>query len=236
MNIKSIHILAISICASIFMTSCASMKMTDLKPTPKNSKLLPTLQTRIDISSFESAYTLGTSTSISTGTVYGRSRTGTNSTSVSGIGVSVSSTTMSKDPRIQDAITIFDRDVKDNITDPFGESKGYILCKINASNQKTNLGWAFLSGLTLMIPNIFGMPMGSYKITLDVDIEIYNNSEKLIARYNGTAESKKYMAAYWGYGKDVERMANITAFRDTLNQIKIAIENDYSNIILKLEN
>jgi hypothetical protein len=216
------------------VSSCASMKMTDLKPEPKNSKLLPTLQTRIDINSFESAYTLGTTTSTSTGTVYGQSKTGQNKSQVSGIGVSVSSSTMSKDPRIQDAITIFDRDVKDNITDPFGESKGYILCKINASKSKLNLGWALLSGVTLMIPNILGMPMGAYKITLDVDVEIYDNSEKLIARYNGVAKKKTYMAAYWGYGKDVERVANIKAFRDAMNQIKLQIENDHEKILFKL--
>lgn len=216
------------------VSSCASMKMSDLKPEPKNNKLLPTLQTRIDINSFESAYTLGTATSTSSGTVYGQSKTGQNKTQVSGIGVSVSSTTMSKDPRIQDAITIFDRDVKDNITDPFGESKGYILCKINASNNKVNLGWAVLSGVTLMVPNLFGMPMGAYKIELDVDVEIYDHSEKLIARYNGVAKKKTYMAAYWGYGKDVERVANIKAFRAAMNQIKLQIENDYEKLLLKL--
>lgn len=216
------------------MTSCATMKMSDLKPEPKINKLLPTLQTRVDMNSFESAYSLGRSTSSSVGTVSGQSQTNNNRTRVSGIGRSISSTTMSKDPRIQDAITIFDRDVKDNITDPFGDSKGFILCKINASNKKQDLGWAVLSGLTLMIPNIFGMPIGSYKITLDVDIEIYNNDEKLIARYNGTAKNKTYMAAYWGYGKDAVRVANIMAFRDAMNQIKSQIENDFDNITLKL--
>jgi len=218
----------------LIFTSCRSLKLADLKPEPKNNKLLPTLQIRIDINSFESAYTLGKATSTSSGTVYGQSTTGQNKTQVSGIGVSVSSTTVSKDPRIQDAITIFDRDVKDNITNPYGESKGYILFKINASNSKVNLGWALLSGVTLMIPNILGMPMSAYKIELDVDVEIYDNSEKLIGRYNGVAKKKTYVAAYWGYGKDLERVANIKAVRAAMNQIKLQIENDYEKIISKL--
>lgn len=234
MKIRTIYTLTIVVLTAFFMTSCASMKMTDLKPEPKNNKLLPTLEPRVDLSSFESAYTLGSTTSNSAGTVYGQTRTNQNRTSTIGIGSSTTTSTSIKDPRIQDAITIFDRDVKDNISDPFGESKGIILCKINASNQKQNLGWAFLSGLTLMVPNIFGMPIGSYKITLDLDIEIYNNAEKLIARYNGIANKKIYMAAYWGYGKDAVRVANIMAFRDAMNQIKMQIENDYDNIILKL--
>jgi hypothetical protein len=210
------------------------MKMTDLKPEPKNSKLLPTLQTRIDLNSFESAYSLGTATSSSMGTLSGQTKIGNNKTQTTGIGTSVTSTTMSKDPRIQDAITIFDRDVKDNITDPFGNSKGYILCKINASNQKVNLGWALLSGVTLMIPNILGMPMSSYKITLDVDVEIYSNTEKLVGRYNGIAKKKTYVAAYWGYGKDAARVANARAFREAMQQIKIQIEGDYDRIVQKL--
>ena len=47
---------------ALSITSCASMKMTDLKPTPKNNQLLPTLEPRVDLSSFESAYTLGSTT------------------------------------------------------------------------------------------------------------------------------------------------------------------------------
>jgi hypothetical protein len=234
MKFKLSKLFYLVITGLFFMTSCASFKMSDLKPTPKNSRILPTLQTRIDLNSFESAYSLGTSSSISVGTFQGSSSNNSNSSKISGLGTAVSSSTMSKDVRIQDAITIFDRDVKDNITDPFGDFKGYILCKINASSEKQNLGWAFLSGLTLMVPNILGMPIGAYKIVLDVDVEVYSISEKLIARYNASAYHKKYMAAYWGYGQDASRVANIMAFRDAMNQIKVQIDKDYDNVFQKL--
>lgn len=236
MRIKILKILTLALLSSFLISSCKTLKMSDLKPEPKNSRLLPTLETRIDLSSFESAYSLGSTNSNSVGAANGQIRTSNNgNTSLAGIGTSITNTTMSKDVRIQDAITIFDRDVKDNITDPFGDSKGFILCKINASNKKTKMGWAVLSGFTLLIPNIFGMPIGAYKITLDVDIEIYNKDQRLIGRYNANASNKKYMAAYWGYGKDVERVANIMAFRKVMNKIKIEIERDYDNLISKLD-
>jgi len=220
---------------ALSITSCASMKMTDLKPTPKNNQLLPTLEPRVDLSSFESAYTLGSTTSNSAGTVYGQTRTNQNRTSTIGIGSSTTTSTSIKDPRIQDAITIFDRDVKDNITDPFNDTKGVILCKINASNPKVGYGWSVLSGFTLMIPNLLGMPIGSYKMSLDVEVEIYNNNGKLIGRYNAQSKEKTYMALYWGYGKDAARVANIKAFREALNIIKKEISNDYEKLVGKLE-
>ncbi len=219
---------------AIILSSCATMKMTDLKPEPKITPSLPTLEVRVDLESFESAYTLGSTSSVSSGSVYGRTTVDKNRATTTGIGTAVSTSTMSKDPRIQDAITIFDRDVKDNLTDPFGDSKGFILCKINASNEKINLGWAVLSGVTLMIPNLLGMPIGAYKMTLDVDVEIYNSSQKLIGRYNATASAKKYMALYWGYGKDCARVANIMAFRDAMNIIKEQIRNDHNSLMEKL--
>ena len=229
MKNRLLNIFTLTVLATIFLSSCVSMKMTDLKPDSKNIKLLPTLEPRIDLSSFESAYSLGTSISSSVGTVIGQSQ-------ISAIGTSITEATMSKDVRIQDAITIFDREVKDNITDPFGDSKGFILCKINASIKKLGGGWAILSILTSMIPNLFGMPVLASTITLDVDVEIYNNSEKLIARYNGIATDKKYLAAYWGYGiHDMLRVSNIMAFRKVMNQIKKEIESDYENILIELE-
>ena len=221
---------------SLVVTSCASMKMEDLKPEPKNKILLPTLTPRINLSSFESAYSLGSTNYSTSGAVVNQVSIGDSASGTIGIGIGnyETSSIRTKDLRIQDAITIFDRDVKDNITDPYSDSKGLILCKINASDLKPSYLWPILSGFTLAIPNLFGMPFGAQKIILDVDVEIYDMSEKLIGRYNSQGESKIYAAMYWGYGADAARVNNIRAFRNAMDKIKSKIEADSENIIKKL--
>ena len=53
----------------IIVSSCATLNMSDLKPYPKNDILLPALEPRIDINSFESAYSMGYSTGTSVVTI-----------------------------------------------------------------------------------------------------------------------------------------------------------------------
>ena len=211
------------------LSSCATIQMSDLKPYPENSSMLPALEPRVDMNSFESVYSMGYSTGTTTGY-------GTSITKNSALGIAINRSSMSKDPRVQDAITIFDRDVKDNITNPFGDKKGYILCKIAAGGTKTGgYGWAFLSGITLMIPNIFGMPMGFNKTSLDIEVEIYDLNEKLIGRYNAQCYDKTWIAAYHGYsgiGPDksatpAARISSIKAFKCAMNDIKSQIDKDY---------
>lgn len=221
---------------SVAFTSCVSMKMEDLKPEPKNQMLLPTLTPKIDLSSFESAYSLGNTNYSSSGAIVNQVNIGDSAIGTIGVGIGSyeTSSTKTKDLRIQDAITIFDRDVKDNITNPFNDSKGIILCRINASQIRNNALWIILSAFTLTIPNLFGMPYNRQHVILDVDVEIYDKSDKLIARYNAQGDSKLYGAMYWGYGADGGRVNNIKAFRNAMNKIKQKIENDYQVVIKKL--
>ena len=211
-------------------TSCATFKMSDLKPYPKNKNLLPALEPRVDVSSIESAFTLGTSLGATTGYA---NKLGKNSV----LGTAITSTEISKDPRVQDAITIFDRDVKDNITNPYGDRKGYILCKIAAGENSSGYGWAFMSGFTLGFANLLGMPISHWVTTLDVEVEIYNLSETLIRRYNAQCRHETWNALYYGYGLNMvaaKRKAGLEAFKCSMNKIKKQIESEASDIIQEL--
>ncbi len=153
----------------------------------------------------------------------------------SAIGVAISNSTMSKDPRVQDAITIFDRDVKNNITNPYGEKKGYILCKIAAGGSRfAGLGWGMLSGITLFVPTIFGVPFRTFKTALDVEVEIYDKNQNLIGRYNAQCSDKTWIAMYWGYSGigpvkpaiPAARISSINAFKCAMIEIKNQILKD----------
>jgi len=212
--------------------------MADLKPELQNSFLLPALEIKVDLNSFESVYSVGYSTGTTAG--YG---TSVSTHSVVGFGSVQSS--INRDPRVQDAITIFERDVKNNITNPIGEKKGYITCRIaNGSAKAGCFGFSILSGFTLMIPNLLGMPFGCNKTYLDVEVEIYDLKNNLIGRYNAQGYDKTWVAMYYGYSdfgpdksaKPVARISSINAFKSAMNEIKRQIENDYSRVKAKLNN
>jgi hypothetical protein len=210
------------------ITSCATYKMTDLIPSQKNDILLPALEPKIDINSFESAYSLGESSTSGTGY---KSSLSNNSSIV----VANSNTTMYKDKRIQDAITIFDRDVKDNITNPYGDRKGYILCRIADRNYVEGEGWAALSGFTLCIFNLFGMPFGYCQTSLDLEVEIYNKSDNLVGRYRSVGFNKTWIAIYYGYGiYSAPRISSINAFKSAMNDIKLQIGKDANRLLIEL--
>lgn len=126
--------LKILIALFVFITinSCKTVQIKDLRPVSRNNKLLPHLEPQIDLYSFQSAYSLGSSKSSGYGSGYA---TGVNNGIVS-IGTYSGQTTSKADKRIQDAITLFERDVKDNICNYNTDKKGYIVCKIPVRSYK----------------------------------------------------------------------------------------------------
>lgn len=215
--------------ATIFFSSCKTIKVNDLKANKESCVKLPALEPRVDLNSLESVYTTGSVVSKGVGTA------NVSSSGKSAIGQSVSVSTGVKDKRVQDAITIFDREVKDCLTDPYGKSIGYIVCKFASGETKEKYGFSILSGMLFFVPNLFGMPMATYKTELDLDIEIYNNNEELIGRYSANSKDKAFAALYHGYSfKNASRITGIRAFKKALNDVKKDINNDKENLEKKL--
>ncbi len=227
----------------LLLSSCATLTMADLKPYNKNRELLPALEPRVDINSFETAYSLGYSKSTTTGyaTTTETVNTSKNTTYKIGevIGSAETDNIANKDPRVQDAITLFDREVKNNICNPYGDVSGYIVCKIAASKvRRSGYGWTALSVVTLFAPNLLGMPYGTYKTAFDVEVEIYGLKNNLIGRYNAQAYDKTWIALYYGYSTmgpsevatPAARISGINAFKEAMNDIKGQIENDYNRL------
>lgn len=219
----------------ILSLSCASIKPQDFQPTPKNTTLLPPLEPRVDLYSFESAYTAGHVQSTSVG--YGTALAGTPGL----LGVSVSNGTVTKDPRVQDAITYFDRDIKNNITNPYGQRNGYALAKIvngksGPSSFAASMLYAVLAGGTLFVGNMLGLPLSDNKTELEVEVEIYDVSNNLVAKYNSSCSDRQWVAMYYGYAPlDAGRVAGINAFKCALNKIKQEIDKDSVRVAGELQ-
>lgn len=201
-------------------SSCASLKKSDLKQSDIGCVKLPALEPRVDMNSIQSVYSVGTTTGSNVDNGF--------------IGSNITVSEISKDRRVQDVITIFDREVKDCITNPFGERKGYILCKFASGNSKRS-ALPVLSGFFFLVPNILGMPFDQVKTSIDVDIEIYDKNERLIGRYNASGFDKSQSAFYYGYKlSDMGRISGINAFKMALNTIKQKIETDKERLVKEL--
>jgi hypothetical protein len=202
----------------LFLASCASIKPTDLRPDGMGCSQLPTLEPIVDINSLESMYPTRT---FSTYDQYGNEET-----------VTLPPT---RHKRAQDVYTLFERDVKDCISTPYGEFKGYIICNIRSGNSRMDDMLPIVSIFTLGIPNILGMPYTFVKSYIDMDVEIYTPDDILVGRYSGSGKNTSYARLYGGYRiSEVGRISAIKSFKTAMNKIKEEIEKDKARLTVEL--
>lgn len=208
----------------VSLSSCLTVNLSELKPSEtKNKYLLPMLEPVIDMDNFESVYQANL-------------RRTTTSIVKNSDNMEISTGNTPRDERMDDAITIFRREVRANITEPFGDKKGTIVCRVAALNESSNaLGFTILSVSTFYTLNLLGMPMGKSKTDLDVEVEIYTNSDKLIGVYSAQANAGKWISFYYGYThSDAARLAHILAFKAAMADIASQIDTDSSRLAAEL--
>ncbi len=210
------------------MNSCISLKLQDISPRRKNNTMLPALKPRVDIKSFENTYYGINPLLIESNPIYYGKDTWD---------IDVVEVYHNNDPRIQDAISIFIKDVKENITNPYGEIQGDILCRITYGDVNSKgYGWFYLSMFTLYIPNLFGMPVLSNRSTIELEVQIFDLNKNLVKRYTADCTNRKYVALYWGSNYTIAtRRANAAAFMCAMDKIKNQIDLDAPEIITKLK-
>jgi hypothetical protein len=133
--------------------------------------------------------------------------------------------------------TIFTEEVENNLTDPFGEVYGTINYHTNMIQMKIGIGYALVSGFTMMVPNLLGFPMGNYKIELETIVEIRNVKNELIGKYKATGKGKASVAMYFGYGSVTAlRKARADALNNCLINIRVQIQQDVLRLTTELKN
>jgi hypothetical protein len=127
---------------------------------------------------------------------------------------------------------LYERETKDNITNPAGQPYGFIHYKIPVSFiRNRGTGLVVLSSFMLMMPNILGFPFGVHETNLEVEVEIFNSNREIIGRYRGQGKSKAPVALWWGYtSEDAQRISNLKAIKLAMNQIKQQIARDYAHL------
>jgi hypothetical protein len=202
-------------------SGCRTIRLSEFRPALANARLLPAMETTIDVASLESAY-------------WGNSNVVASNTYDPDANSQV--LTLHRDVRIQDAITLYERETKENITNPLGPVYGFIHYKIPVSYiRHRGTGLFVLSSFMLMLPNVLGLPFGDYETNLEVEVEILNANRQLIGRYTGASQGRAPVAMWWGYtSSDAQRMSNVKAIKLAMNDIKKQIDKDHEHLHTEL--
>ena len=217
----------------IMLTACKSISYNDVNPEIKpNSNLLPALITVVDMNNLESVYSSGGYQGIANnyGTGYGANPWAgwAQTTVVNG--------TSYKDARVNDVINIFEKEVKENISSPYGEKKGYVALKLGYRGKDTSIFYILPSMLSLFTINILGFPANEITQSLEVQVEIWNNKKELIAKYTENVVNSDFIAMYWGYNEtNIWRKVAADNIKQALEKIRYKINEDALTIKKKLK-
>lgn len=204
-------VLACAIIASC-LAGCRTVGLAEMSPTGRLPQLLPHLEARIDVPSLE-------------GLFGGMIIKG----SVSDFGYYEG--VLYANPFVQDLITLYDRDMR-NITEEYGPLRGSAVCRV-VDGDVSGGGFvlACLSGITMFIPNLLGLPFAYSKASIQLEMSIFTTQGTLAGRYTSKYNRKRVpVALYYGYGSDSGQKVTIDAFKACMTDIKIQVEADFDRL------
>ena len=136
----------------------------------------------------------------------------------------------------QDKQDLFNAEVEQNLMIPYGEKYGYIILQTNTGDIKMGNGFSVVSGLTLFIANLIGIPFSRTKIELEATVEILNSRKELIGKYRAIGKGQGIAALYYGYAvKNTFRKAYADALKNALSQIRPQIQTDAGRLSSELK-
>ena len=197
---------------------CKTIQRSDLRTSSYSlTKKLPVLTPKVDQKSLENTFTIN-------------------------VGGTMQGATFA-DKRVQDVVTLFERDVTENICEPGKVPAGTITLFITYSQIKlNNWGFLLLNCLTLCIPAILGVPITGTKEDIEIKVSISDKQNDIISEFVGNGKAKTLTGFYYGYkpgngGGDLPsaRKSNIVAYNMAMDEIKEKISKDALNLAEKLK-
>jgi hypothetical protein len=204
---------------TFFMVGCRSYNAFDHLPNANLQKKLPTIDIEFDSESF--ATLTGFSTNTISGTTYSLS-------GISTLGVFAGQSKSYTSKSLNDIKSIYNQNMYKNIVSKYGTKKGKVVCRLVTGNEKlSDWGMTVLSGVTLFIPNLLGLPIASCTTEMVVELNFYNLKNELIASYQSdNYRVKKWYALYWGHS-DPSGISKTEAFKLCIADLNKQIENHY---------
>ena len=227
-------------------TGCKSISVSDLNPERSpNARLLPYLIPVVDTNNIQEIYTTGVLTTTTqthtSGTQYTSETSYRHHYSQDNVynesSTSKSDTIRRPDLRVGDVVSIFTKEVEQNIVDMNKASspRGYIVLNLNTRVSDSNKGLELINGLTLGTLCLLGMPGNFRSEELDITVSIYNNANTLVKSYSAVAIDEETTAMYYGYADtDTMRKAAAQALKKALKEIRGKIYREYDQIAGRL--
>lgn len=133
---------------------------------------------------------------------------------------------------MRDVFTVLGNELTDNMLQPAGAPHGQIRFKLLYYQSRTpGWGWVIPSVFTLNIANLAGMPFLRYRIDLELQMEILDRNQRVVAQYRAPGNGKSTVAMYYGYtGREAYRKANLLALQDAMRAIRAKMEPDLSSL------
>jgi hypothetical protein len=212
------------------LASCATLGPKDFEPLSKNRELLVSLEPVVDINSFEAAYSKGythkTDIQMKTANDFSSS-------------LPTASSVFFNDKRIHDLISVFDTEVRKSIVIDSLDKYGYIKARIkkhDLSLTPESYLYMILSGGTLFVANILGMPGAKYQTILEVEVDILNKEKNVVKTYSAGCLGSGFAALYYGYEpNEAVRKGNLESFKECISKIKALIVSDVTEINKQLK-
>lgn len=141
------------------------------------------------------------------------------------------------DRALEDAFQVLGNELDENLSQVSKPKFGHARFKlIDYSRRNSGWGWSIASAGTLFIPNLFGMPIKTYRARLELQMEIVDANGKILVRYLAPGLGKAPVAAYHGYdGATATRKANLLALQDAMSHIKKQMEADVPSLTQQLD-
>lgn len=140
-----------------------------------------------------------------------------------------------RDTMTNDAVSIFEREVEENITQSEGNKKGRIAFRVQYVELENTLPLRAVSIATLGLLNLIGFPADKYTQTMEVEVEVMNLKGGVIKRYTETVQNSEYSAFYWGYRRpNINRKLSAENVKQALKLISAKINTDAEYIKSKL--
>jgi hypothetical protein len=140
------------------------------------------------------------------------------------------------DQALEDVFRLLNNELDKNLNQTAGPQHGHARFKLLFYKRRNSgWGWSLLSGGTLFIPNLFGMPVRTYRSEIELQMEITDANDKVLVRYVAPGVGKAQVAAYHGYdGPTATRKANLLALQNAVAKIKFKMETDAASLAQQL--
>lgn len=212
--IKLLIVLSI-IVANLLLTGCRTLQSKDFNPSNRQlSVRIPALEPLIDTYSFDRAY----------------NKLLTNQGMYSGMQQMYTRFFMN------DATSIFLKDVKQNISNNLPDNNGYIVCRVLNNKAKQKEFWFYLGAILGCAPWILGAPIQQYEGEVWIEVDVRNIKNELISTYKGHGKYIVTNGLYYGFSMDGSyfRKPIIESVKRALDEVKQKMSLDCNSITLAL--